>query len=220
VRMHPPAHLVVQGIKAGYQGQRVRFLNVGTAQVDFICASPSAAAPDRLFNFAISGATSIAPTNSTGGTVEYEYDTAIAGWRLVHHEQGGWIAPPFNAADYNGDGGTTWTVTAGGVARCAYYLQGRMLRVQLQIGPTTVGGVASGSLRRVIPVGFTVGNGPAHGPMSAYDNAPVTTGASWGTATAGTNQIYFTKDLAGVTPWTTPSAGGTHLSADLVIEVA
>lgn len=154
----------IHGIKAGVHGQRIRIWGSGGGQADFINQSPSAAAPDRLYNFVSSGPTSIQVTSPGGeGSVEYVYDVQIPGWRLLSHEQGTWITPAFSAADYTGSGGMTWTVAAGNVLRCAYRLSGRTLQVTLALSNTTLGGAGDIQLARNIPGGFTTPNADSAG---------------------------------------------------------
>jgi len=145
VRLANTALLTIQGIKAGYHGQRLRFINANTSQVDFAFYSASAAVPERLYNFATSAPTSIMPT----GSVDYEYDASSTIWRLVAHEQGDGIAVPFSASDFTASGGGTWTVSAGAVVGSRYTLRGKFLHWSVYLSSTTIGGAPTALLIRV-----------------------------------------------------------------------
>ena len=68
---------------------------------------------------------------------------------------GHWVTVPFNAANFLGTSGMTWTVTAGNVANNRYCLIGRTLIWSLYISTSTLGGTASGALELAIPGGYT-----------------------------------------------------------------
>ena len=128
------AALTITGIADGVNGQRVTIKNRGTAVIALAHLAASSAAANRLINLATSAATPIAPD----GFATYVYQDG-AGWLLLAHEQGAWMTPPFNAAEYGTVGGGSWTVTAG-VATYRTRLTGRTIQVNYQIGPTTVAG--------------------------------------------------------------------------------
>lgn len=207
--------LTIQGIKAGYHGQRLRLLAwAASAQVDFVHNSPAAAAADRVFNHAASAPTSITPGANGSGRIDYEYDATIPGWVITAHEQGGWITPAFNAAHYTGSGAMTWVVVAGNVGRAAYYLQGKALRVQLVVFNSTLGGVADAVLLRVIPGGFTAG--PAvFAPVAALNNGA---GIASAVGYASGTQVGFRHDFTAGSLWVLgPSC---WIGADMTMEVA
>jgi hypothetical protein len=54
-----------------------------------------------------------------------------------------WIAVPFNAANFVTDGAATWTVTAGNVTTLSYAIVGKVLIIQIAIGPTVLSGPAN-----------------------------------------------------------------------------
>jgi hypothetical protein len=71
-----------------------------------------------------------------------------------------WQSPPFNAADYGGTGGVTWTVTAGHVLVNRYVIVGNVMHWQVYIAGSTVAG--SGNLLTMrIPAGRTAYSGTA-----------------------------------------------------------
>jgi hypothetical protein len=204
--------LTIQGIFAGYHGQRVTFIQASpSAQVDFIDASSAALAPDRLYNWAQSGPTSLALGGACRGHVTYLYDAAIPGWRLVSHEQGGWITPAYNAADYYANAGGGWAPGGAALGRCAYYLQGRVLFFQLFV----YGGTITGSptvLSRKLPVGFT-STGGASGRVVVTDTA-----SDPQYATSSGTTIDFGKDFFNQAAWVA-TAGGQYLRVQAAIDV-
>jgi hypothetical protein len=192
VRLANAAPLVIQGIKAGYHGQRVLFQAQTSFQVDFPNNSPAAAAPDRLLNVVTSAPTSILHPAGRGWA-EYEYDGSGQAWRLISHEQGGYISPPFNAGDYFAAGPMTWAVTAGQVPRCAYKLSGRSLTVDLGTSGSTFGGTASNQAFRTVPGGYTAAAG-MNAPIGGGDAAGAFASALWG---ASGGNLIFLKTFTG-----------------------
>jgi len=208
------AGLVVHGIKAGYHGQRVQFINGGTAgQSDFLDNSPSAAAPDRLFNFVGSAPTSLAIGGISRGTLTYVYDVVVPGWRLVAHEQGGWIVPAFTGADYSAVVPAIWVVNSGNVSRCAYYLRGRALQVQLLVTGSNLSGASSTILSRKIPGGYTAGAEIVFGAAASYQLGGAYGLAVWSNTST---TITFRHDLTGGSVWPT---GEIWVGADMTIGV-
>jgi len=155
--------ITIHGIKAGYHGQRVRFIQYNGGRADFVHNSGSTALANRLGNIATSAPTTIAGNGTAGivglhGSIEYEYDLGHNYWRMVAHEQGGWIPAPYAASDFTATGGAggTWNVPAGTVQNFRYVLRGRALTISLYLGGTTISG-APQQLRVVIPGGFAAG---------------------------------------------------------------
>src|SRR4029434_10014963 len=64
---------------------------------------------------------------------------------------GHWIDVPFNAANFQGLGGNTWTVTAGNITANFYTLIGKTLIWTLWISSSTIGGSATPNLSATIP---------------------------------------------------------------------
>lgn len=135
--------LTIQGIAAGHDGQRVTIFSLGAGQVDLANLSPSAAAANRLIN-GVTGTISLA---AGSGRVSLIYDSTVARWRVVLHEQGAWITPTFAAGNFTGSGTQTWTLAAGDVAALAYRLSGRTVTVSFDLATTSVGGGAAPFLR-------------------------------------------------------------------------
>ena len=151
MRLNNATLLTIQGMAAGFPGQVVDLVSVGAGQVEFVPQSGSATAADRLVNFATIGNT---PLAAGTGRASYVYDGTTARWRLRTHEQGAWITPTFNAAEYAALAPMTWTVDAADVSAFGYRLSGKTLRVSFNVNFTTVGGTLTGQLWRTIPGGF------------------------------------------------------------------
>jgi hypothetical protein len=97
-------------------------------------------ANNRLMNFATSGPTPLAGTAfAVGGIAVYINDSQQNAWRLVSHEQGGWITPVYSAAGFTGSA-ATWTVEAGDMTTLRYVLRGRSLTVAYALSATAVSG--------------------------------------------------------------------------------
>lgn len=111
--------LTITGLSAGYDGQRLVILSVGAGQVDLSHQAAGSTATNRLINFATVGVTSLA---AGVGTAILSYDTTTGRWRLVHHEQGAWIAFTPVLGGSGGTSGQTYTTQSG-----AYVLRGRTL---------------------------------------------------------------------------------------------
>lgn len=130
-------------------GKPLWLVAAGAGQVDFVNASGSSTAANRLLNFATSGNTSLAPGSASvqGGAACYVYDDVNSRWRLVFHEQGALITPTFAAGTYTGNGAMTWTLTAGDVTSQKYRLSGRTVTASWSLATTTVGGTPNTSLQ-------------------------------------------------------------------------
>jgi hypothetical protein len=73
---------------------------------------------------------------------------------MTAHEQGAWITRTYSGANYTGTG-CTWTVDSGDVVTDAYYLRGRTLLLDEEVGATTTSSAACTSLNVLIPGSFT-----------------------------------------------------------------
>jgi hypothetical protein len=136
--------LVVTGLAGGVQGQIVTFKQnavTTTRLVSFAHFSASSADNNKLINIATSAPTPL----GTYGVVSYQYDGSY--WRLIAHEQGGWITAPFSAANFTGGSGMTWTVQSGDRRDSRYRLSGRTLIYAVDLIFTSVGGTLGSELR-------------------------------------------------------------------------
>jgi len=139
-----------------------------------------------------------APTPLTnGGTATYIWTNGY--WCMCHHEQGSWITPPFNAADYFGINGLTWTVAAGDVRQARYRLSGRTLQWTLSV-TGVIGGAASPYAMRNVFGGYSVRTLSAEDFTCAYPYAD-SLAVGTGYVQQYTTQLQFMKGL------TTPAWG-------------
>lgn len=173
--------LTIQGMTAGVEGQRVFIVSTGAGQVDIANQNATATEANRI----ICGVTGTISLAAGSGRCALEYDATASRWRVIQHEQGAWISPTFSAGNYTGNGAMTWTVASGDVITCAYYLDGRQLRVAFYLGSTDVGGTPNTALQIAIPGGFTA--------QSAALNAMVHNDAGAG------NTLGFCQVLPGAT---------------------
>jgi len=98
----------------------------------------------------ISGALSL----SAGlGRVILEYDATTQRWRVISHEQGAWISPPFDSDDFTGSDSMTWTVDSGDVEGFSYCIRGNTMTVSFLLTSTSVGGTRNAELLLAIPNG-------------------------------------------------------------------
>lgn len=197
IRADNASALTITGFANPIDGQQVTVMSVGTADVLFSNQSGSAAA-NQLVNFVTSGVT---PLAAGLGTATYVYDGVSSRWRLVSHEQGGWIAIPYNASDFTALSPMTWTVAAGDVITEAYYLKGRTLTVALELNTTTVGGTPATQLRFILPNGWK-GAKKVSSSVYVIDNGVRGTGVGSGFIGVGHVAFY------------TPSAGNWSLATD------
>jgi hypothetical protein len=87
-----------------------------------------------FYNIATSAPTPIA----AGGCAIWQYTNGA--YVLIAHEQGAYIAPPYNAANFTGLGSMTWTVEAADVLGFRYKLKGKEIFVSFQLATTSIGG--------------------------------------------------------------------------------
>jgi hypothetical protein len=134
-------------------GKPLVIRSIGAGNVYLKHQNAGSIAAHRLVNIATSADT---PLRAGSGAAVFQYDGTVAAprWRLVSHEQGGWITPTFSAAAYTGP---TWTVEAGDVTSMGHRLHGRTLFYRIYIVTTTVSGTpASLSIGNAAWGGFTV----------------------------------------------------------------
>ena len=208
--------LTLTGFAAGYDGQRLHIVSRGAGQVDIANQSASSTAANRVIN-GVTGTRSLA-AGSGVMVLEYDTDAANAGanprWRCILHNQGAWITPSFSAGDYTANGAMTWTVAAGQVTTCAYWLKDRTLMFMLEAIGTAVGGTPNTTLQRLIPGGFTAAKQTnTSNPVS--DNGTFQTGKTF--VTSGATTFGF-RSTAGAVNWTA-SAASCSVQTQIAIEV-
>lgn len=124
----------ITGLAAGAVNGQMVLIKPTNTQVDAVHQSGSSSASNRLTNHVTSAATSAAAE----GHFLYVYDLTNTAWRLVHHEQGGWITPTYSGGNYTPFSAGTWTVASGDVSVNKYRLAGRTLSWMLKLITTTV----------------------------------------------------------------------------------
>lgn len=144
--------LTLRGIAGGANGRRLTIVSTGAGQVDLSNQNAGSTAANRIDN-GVTGTISLA---AGVGRCSLVYDATAARWRVLEHEQGAWITPAFNAADFTGSGTMTWTVAAGDALSFKYLLRGRTLALSVALYTTSIGGALSGGLRIAVPAGLSV----------------------------------------------------------------
>lgn len=206
--------LTIDGMANGFDGQLVQFVAINTGQVDFAHASGASSAGNRLNNIVASAPTSLAP--SGGGMALYQYQSSLARWQLLEHEQGGWITPTFSAANYSTNAAATWTVTGGEEISRAYYLKGKTLTVASVLLGTSVSSSTATCLREVIPGGFNA-IGSVYGVNTAFNNSVWLLGTMRAQASAPTFLEFCYVDQTSM--WQT-SVLSTNIYASLSFSVS
>jgi len=166
------ADLTINGMNGGLQGRRVTIRNQGSGNIYIAYNSTSAAGGTRFLQPVTSGPTPIA----SGGWATWIFDNVNANhWTLVAHDQGGWIAPPFNAALFATNAGAFWTVAAGDVLSNLFRVTGRSLHWVIGVNGTLslsviemilvlpLGVVSASSNYSLAPVVITEGGASAIG---------------------------------------------------------
>lgn len=144
IYLNNATQLIVQGIAAGTDGQRIWLVSKGTGEVDLAHQNTSAPAGNRLINF-VTGLTSFTPLSPASGVAEFVYDGTESRWRLLSHDQGAWITPT-SIGGFTATGAMTWTVPGGSVVIYRSWIKGRTYTFMFDIGVTTIGGVVNTTL--------------------------------------------------------------------------
>jgi len=189
IRMNNASLATIRGLKAGVNGQRITIFSVGAGQVDCAHQNAGSAAANRIINTVTVGVTPLFPGN---GTATYEYDGTTARWRLVSHNQGGWINVVYASGDYTCDVGT-WTVDAGDLSTYKYYILGKSMVVAITIVSSTLSSIPS-MLYVALPGGYLPFNGEARTPCVIQDSTNTT---GFVRAIAATSTLIFYKDANG-----------------------
>ena len=189
----------IQGIKAGYPGQKVTIISIGAGEVDLAHQNSSASANDRLINYVTSG---ITPLAAGVGTCQYQYDDITNRWRLINHNQGALIDIPYNAGNFTASSGT-WTVDSGDQTTFSFYLTCQCMMLLCVLTDTSLS-LAANNLSIKLPNGYTI-NKISRGPFTFLQNSTAGTGM-FSQAVASTVIICFT-DAAAATSWIATTNG-------------
>lgn len=156
----------ISGLAGGTTGAMVILNNTGTSVVTLLHNSTSSNPGNRFINTVTSGATPLAP----GGYAVYLNDGT--NYYLVGHEQGPWITPTYNGANYTADVGT-WTVDSGDVTTLRYRVSGNTLFMLFSLETTSVSSTPS-RLSLTLPNGYSMKTGTGNNYWSlaawGYDN--------------------------------------------------
>lgn len=195
LRCNNSSLLTIRGLVAGVSGQRLTIVSVGTAQVDLANQNANSSAANRIIN----GVTATISLAKGLGRAELVYDGSSSRWRVADHKQGGFITVPYNAANFFGPAGMTWTVDSGDQDTYAYLLVQRMLTVFLWIRTSSIGGTTLGPpIYATLPGGFTAARNVGTLCM-LVNNGPRSTGqfsCGGGSTTINVNLLSFANLVA------------------------
>jgi hypothetical protein len=213
LRCNNASLLTIRGLVAGVTGQILHIVSVGAGNVELAHQNSNSTDVNRLVNQATSANT---PLFAGNGTATYVYDGTTQRWRLIAHDQGGWITPTFSAGDYTANGSMTWTVESGDVTTMAYWLKHKTLFLNFRVLTTSIGGTLNTQLLRVIPGGFTNVNSILT-PISIQSNGVAAVGLVV-IAAAATN-LSFRTTQDGATNWTA-STNNASVNGCITLEVS
>jgi hypothetical protein len=97
------------------------------------------------------GTTGTVINNAEKQTIYNQIDAALA----VIAPYGYWVDVPFNAANFSGYGGMTWTVAGSNVPVNHYTITGKTMTWSVRVQTSTVGGTLTPYLLLMIPAGAT-----------------------------------------------------------------
>jgi hypothetical protein len=202
--------LTLDGIAGGVDGQLLTIV-AANARVDLPHQGTGSAAGNRLINQVI-GTTPL----STNGNAIYQWQAIANAWRLIAHEQGAWITPPYAASLYTANSGS-WTVDAGDVVTHMYRLVGKALHLNLYLGATSVAAALPTELRVALPNGFTCGNS-VFGPVLSYYEGGATWSVGYVVMGAGASYLVLRKDPSAGTTWVA-ATNSTSISAIVTVAI-
>lgn len=127
---------------------------------------------------------------------------------------GDWIAIPYGAVSFTGNGTMTWTVQAADQLRYSYMLIGHTLFLDFSFTTTSVGGVANTTLLLPLPYNYKAANSQHGTPFYYSDNGTFGIGLARVAASAQVVQLL----TAGIANWTA-SANNTAMEGQLRIEI-
>lgn len=212
IQMHNASLATLRGLKAGWDGQRVKIASTNAGQVNLANNDAGSSSGNRLINPVASGVMPLAPGT---GWVEYTYFTSAGFWVQTGYQQGAAIAIPFSAGNFTASGAMTWTVASGNIAVYSYQFQSnRSLLLKWALDGTTVGGVASTDLNVALPNGY-VSNGVAFGHLF-FINAGVLGVGLVQVNGAGAVARNLLPTLGN---WTVPAAANTSAYGFVLIDV-
>jgi len=152
VLMNNATLATIRGFAAGYHGQKFTIVSIGAGQVALAHENAGSIAANRLTNIVTSGVTPLAPGL---GAATYWYNEVTSRWKLLDHNQGGWISVAFDAANFRTNGFDQWVLTSGDQGNFTYFLTGDHLTISVSLSGTSVTGTADAQhLQVIIPNGW------------------------------------------------------------------
>lgn len=128
---------------------------------------------------------------------------------------GTWVSVSYNAANFVGGGGMTWTVEAGDVNTYAYVLIGKTMTVSFWISTSSVGGTPNPVLRIAIPAGKVAARAMRN-TIEALDAGSAAAGIA--SVVLGNTTIDLYKDMGASTNWSL-STNTTYVVGQITFEV-
>lgn len=205
LRCNNASLLSLTGMTPFADGQVVRIVATN-AQVDLYHVDGRSAAANKFTNYFFSGPMSLV----AGGSALYQYDGALGRWRILAHDQGGWIAVPYAGTNFTSDAGS-WTVDAGDVSNYRYVTRNRTLTLNYYLQATTIAG-APNALSVHLPSTFTSAM-DIRAPGVMYDGAFRST-----FLTVPLNANTITHNRQDGATWT-PNTNATFVYGNLTFEM-
>jgi hypothetical protein len=178
LRMNNASDATITGVSGGVDGAILSIVSIGAGNVFLSHQAAGSTATNRLINILTSSTT---PLAAALGTATYVYDSTSGRWRLIRHEQGGFIT--YTPALTN--------ITIGnGTSAGRYYVRGLDVRIELKVtvGSTTTFG--AGSFTYSVP--YTASAPYSTFPVSTAIGYHVATGFSTGVMALNNSASTFT----------------------------
>jgi hypothetical protein len=192
LRMNNASDATITGVSGGVDGAILSIISIGAGNVFLSHQAAGSTATNRLINIITSSTT---PLAAVVGTATYVYDSTSGRWRLIRHEQGGFIT--YTPALTN--------ITIGnGTVAGRYYVRGLDVRIEMKVtaGSTTTFG-AGGSFTYSVP--YTASAPYTTYPVSNATGYHVGTGLSTGAIGlnngASTFAVSRVTDLESANGW-------------------
>ena len=130
-------------------GKPLLVMAVGAANVYLAHNSGSSSSGNKLLNQASTANTPIKGSSGTlgGGFALYRYDSVNGIWRLMDHDQGGYLQASFSAGNFTGNASMSWTLASGDRVNSGYRLTRNRMHYYFQIATSSVGGTPNTTLR-------------------------------------------------------------------------
>lgn len=188
IRFNNASAVVINGLKAGYDGQRVFIDNIGTSTLKLAYENTGSVAANRFFTPSVNG-----QIIGGGGRLLCIYDGVSLRWRVTVVLPGTPIAVPFNAANFTAFAAGSWTLTSGDQLAFKYIQLGKYVTFIIDFTSTTTSGVTSGVLLAALPDGFVLTSAGITSAMAQGLFAGVFQAAVISGNPADTTKLWFYK---------------------------